>query len=117
MGLPCAPFEILPMEVLRGNDALEIAIRAWEEHDGRWVPIEAEFADELLDTGDAARTDHGVVVIPRTRRWDQTSMCFCVMKNTSRRWGLPALFRLMTMEQHVAWLEEVFDGRSGVGEA
>lgn len=56
-----------------GADALEIAQRAYDEHDVRWIPITAEFADELQADGDVARYELGVAANPRTHKWEENS--------------------------------------------
>lgn len=108
------PFPLLPMEVVDGADALEIAQRAYDEHDERWIPITADFADELQADGDVARYELGVAALPRTHKWEENSECLCVLPADKKTWRGHGLLRIMTLAQFTEWCEEwVGRGRGG----
>ena len=100
------PFPVMHADVVGSDDALEMALRAYEERDERWLPITAELADDLLNEGDAARTALGVSAIPRTRRWDANSLCCCVLPADKRAWRGHGLLRIMSLVEFEAWCSE-----------
>ena len=104
--MPTWPFPLMPMQILPDEEALAIAERAREEEDDRWVPITAEFANELLHDGYVARTGLGVSIIAATRRWDENSLCYCILPADKHRWRSHALLRIMTITQFEAWQEQ-----------
>jgi len=108
MPAPSKPFDVLPIEVLQDGDALEIAQRAWEDGDRRWVPITQDFADELREEGEVMRIDMGISVMTRLHTGGGNSQCICLLDADPDTWGMPALFRLMTLEEHMEWLKGVF---------
>ncbi|MBL0127373.1 MAG: hypothetical protein IPP83_07895 [Flavobacteriales bacterium] len=115
MARPSWPFPLMPMEVVADTEALEIAHRAREEQDERWVPITAEFAEELRNDSEVARIELGVALLPQTRRWDENSLCYCVLPAEKHRWRSHGLLRIMTFSEFAEWQDEWMRGEGGGG--
>jgi hypothetical protein len=106
MHTPRWPFPLMPTEVLEGTDAIHTALRAYEEQDDHWIPITPQFATELLDEGETARVELGVALIPQTRRWDDNSICYCVLQADQHRWRTHGLLRIMTFTEFLDWAHQ-----------
>lgn len=104
------PFPVMHTELVGCDDALEMALRAHEEADERWIPITAQLADELLQEGEVARTALGVSAIPRARRWDEDVLCYCILPASARAWRDHGLLRIMSVVQFDAWCDEWEEG-------
>ena len=55
------PFPLMQPDVVGSDDAVEMALRANEEGDERWIPIAAELGADLLNQGEIARIGMGAV--------------------------------------------------------
>ncbi len=113
MTSPSWPFQLMPIEVVADTEAIHIANRAREENDERWVPITAEFALELRNDSEVARLEMGVAVLPQTRRWDENSLCYCVLQADKHRWRSHGLLRIMTFTEFAEWHDEWTRGEAG----
>lgn len=99
------PFEAMAMEVVGDIEALGIAERAREEGDETWVPITAALVEDLYGEGEVARTELGVAVIPTRKKWDEHTLCYCVVRADKDRWRSHGLLRMMTVMEYAEWYD------------
>ena len=101
-----SPFPLMQPDVVGSDDAVEMALRANEEGDERWIPIAAELGDDLLNQGEVARIGMGVSAIPHTHGWAGDPLCYCVLPPppTARR-GY-SLLRIMSLTRFEEWCDQ-----------
>ena len=100
------PFPLMQPDVVGSDDAVEMALRANEEGDERWIPIAAELSADLLNEGEVARIGLGVSAIPQTHACAGDPICYCVLPPAATALRGYGLLRIMPLTRFEQWCDQ-----------